>query len=221
MIVKAGFDTARTGFLIKTVVTYRVSYLCQLEWTKVSIPAAFISPGVYSAVRGHPFVPLKENVARVGTPHANPPVWIENRMAKGKSNDKLYSKDDKNGEQGFTLIELLVTFSIILFLVLGTIQIVLHSLYVKQSSDYSTCSADLAVSKMEYLKTLPFETGELDEGFGQESLQGESQKGVFVRKWNIRNISGDMKRIEMECFSEQCPRKKTRIVLFYSRILGF
>ena len=127
----------------------------------------------------------------------------------------------KSVPQGFTLIELLVSFSIILFLILGTAQLILYSMNAKQRSDFSTKSVELASSKLEYLKSIPFDSQELEEGSRRESLRGDSLRGVYLRNWNILDMSSDMKKIEMECYSEQCPQKRTRIALLYSRILGF
>jgi hypothetical protein len=102
-----------------------------------------------------------------------------------------------------------------------TAQLIIHSMYAKQGSDFSTQSVELASSKLEYLKSLPYDSSDLDLGFIEESLQGDDLHGVYLRNWSIQNMSRDMKKIEMECYSEQCPRKKSRIVLLYSRVLGF
>lgn len=135
--------------------------------------------------------------------------------------NKFFHKKFKNYNQGFTLIELLISFSIIMLLILGGIQLILHSILVKRRSDYSVTSAELASSKLEYFKSLPFENEELNEGFKREVLKGDTLLGSYRREWRIQNVSSDMKKIEMECFSENCPEKKIRLVLYLSRKLGF
>lgn len=138
-----------------------------------------------------------------------------------KNVNKSFHKKSKNHNHGFTLIELLISFSIIMLLILGGAQLILHSILVKRQSDYSVKSAELASSKLEYFKSLPFESEELNEGFKRESFKVDTSLGSYQREWRIQNISPDMKEIEMECFSENCPQKKIRLVLFLSRTLGF
>jgi hypothetical protein len=82
-------------------------------------------------------------------------------------------------------------------------------------------SAQLASSKLEYFKSLPFESEELMEGSDEELVKGTSLKTVFRRKWDIQVISSGMKKIEMECFSEQSPKRKIRLILYICRELGF
>lgn len=135
-------------------------------------------------------------------------------------NKPFYLKSQKN-RPGFTLIELLISFSIIMLLILGGTQLTLYSILSKRRSDYSLKSAELASSKLEYFKSLPFESEELSKGFKREFLTGRSLPGSCRREWRIQDVSSEMKKIEMECFFENCPQKKIRLVLFLSRELGF
>jgi len=54
-----------------------------------------------------------------------------------------------------------------------------------------------------------------------ESVRGEGLLETFWREWRIQDISSNMKRVEIEIFSENYPRKKLRMVLFLSKDLGF
>lgn len=123
--------------------------------------------------------------------------------------------------KGFTLIEILISFTIVVILVMGAAQLTIHSLFVKRRSDMTVRSAELASSKLEYLKALPFESQELAEGFSVDQIQEEPGSENYQRKWQIHDISSHLKRIEIECSSESCPQKGVRVVLFYSRELGF
>jgi Tfp pilus assembly protein PilV len=123
--------------------------------------------------------------------------------------------------KGFTLIELLISFTIVIILVMGAAQLTIHSLFVKRRSDIALRSAELASSKLEYLKALPFESEELGQGFSVDQLQYFPGSENYQRKWQIDEISSRLKRIEIECNSESCPKKGVRLVLFYSRELGF
>ncbi len=123
--------------------------------------------------------------------------------------------------RGFTLLELLVSFAIVAILLLGAAQLTLHSLYVKRTSDCSLESAELASDKLEYLKSLPFGSQELEENFHAERIRSHRRNDFFQREWTILDISPNMKKIEVQCYSESCVHKKARIVLFYSKELGF
>jgi len=127
----------------------------------------------------------------------------------------------KNMPRGFTLLELLVSFAIVAILLLGAAQLTLHSLYVKRTSDCSLESAELASDKLEYLKSLPFGSQELEENFHAERIRSHRRNDFFQREWTILDISPNMKKIEVQCYSESCVHKKARIVLFYSKELGF
>lgn len=127
----------------------------------------------------------------------------------------------KNDRQGFTLIEVLISFFIVMVLILGMAQLTIHSIFIKKRSDYSVKSAELASSKLEYFKSLPYESEELKEGSEIEILEANNPKGRCRREWKIQDVTADMKKIEMECYFENCPEKKARVVLFLSRYLGF
>jgi Tfp pilus assembly protein PilV len=123
--------------------------------------------------------------------------------------------------RGFTLIELLISFTIIIILVMGAAQLTIHSLFVKRRSDIAVRSAELASSKLEYLKALPFESEELGQGFSVDQLKDSAGSENYQRKWQIDEVSPRLKRIEIECSSESCPKKGVRLVLLCSRELGF
>jgi Tfp pilus assembly protein PilV len=123
--------------------------------------------------------------------------------------------------RGFTLIELLISFTIIIILVMGAAQLTIHSLFVKRRSDIAVRSAELASSKLEYLKALQFESEELGQGFSVDQLKDSAGSENYQRKWQIDEVSPRLKRIEIECSSESCPKKGVRLVLLCSRELGF
>ncbi len=123
--------------------------------------------------------------------------------------------------RGFTLIELLISFAIVIILVMGAAQLTIHSLFVKRRSDIAVRSAELASSKLEYLKALPFESEELGQGFSVDELYDSQGSETYQRKWQIDEVSSRLKRVEIECSSGSYPKKGVRLVLFYSRELGF
>ena len=129
--------------------------------------------------------------------------------------------DELKNQRGFTLVEALVSFALVFILITGTAQLTIHSLLVKRRADYNLKTAELASSKLEYLKSLPYESDELKEGFQMEPIRGEGLHETFWREWRIQDISPAMKRVEIEIFSENLPQNKLRMVLFLSRELGF
>ncbi len=69
--------------------------------------------------------------------------------------------DDQRKKRGFTLVEVLVSFALVFILITGTAQLTIHSLLVKRRADCNLRTAELASSKLEYLKSLPYESDEL------------------------------------------------------------
>ena len=124
-------------------------------------------------------------------------------------------------QQGFTLVEFLVSFTIVTLLLTATAQLTIHSLLIKRNADINLKTAELASSFLECIKSLPYESEELKEGLKSETIQEEGSLEAFRQEWKVENISPNLKRIEVECYSEKHPFKKTRLVLFLSRELGF
>ncbi len=80
-------------------------------------------------------------------------------------------------------MEVLVSFALVFILITGTAQLTIHSLLVKRRADCNLRTAELASSKLEYLKSLPYESDELKEGFQMESVRGA---GLLERMENPR-----------------------------------
>ena len=66
--------------------------------------------------------------------------------------------DELKNQRGFTLVEVLVSFALVFILITGTAQLTIHSLLVKRRADGNLRTAELASSKLEYLKSLPYES---------------------------------------------------------------
>lgn len=130
-------------------------------------------------------------------------------------------KKMKKNQRGFSLIELLISFSLIMFLIIGAAQLTLYSLLIKRRCAYSIKSAELASAKLEYFKSLGYQSEELNEGSKTETLRARNPRGNYKRKWKIQDVSPFLKSMEMECFFENCPQKKVRLKLFLSRNIGF
>lgn len=122
---------------------------------------------------------------------------------------------------GFSLIEFLVCLSLFTFIIMSTAQLIIYSFLVKRRAEINLHIAELASFKLEYFKSLPYESSELQESLGIDSLKRDDLQESFEREWKIRDISSSLKMIEMKIFSKSSPQKKARFALLLSRELGF
>lgn len=121
---------------------------------------------------------------------------------------------------GFSLIELLVSMTITSICIMGIAQLMCHSILIKRKTDCSVRAAELTCHKIEHLRTAVF-NGEEMEISQSEELEDVRVNHTFFREWSIQDLSVEEKRIEIECFAINYPRKKTRITLLLSAELGF
>jgi len=140
----------------------------------------------------------------------------------GNKTSALPQEDVKStASRGFTLIELLVALSLVLILLVGTAQLAIQALDVKRRADSNLKATELASSKLEYFKSLPYDSPELTVGLHKESYIPKGTHEIFWKKWKIQETNPNMKRIEIESYSKSFPQKKICIALFLSKELGF
>ena len=118
-------------------------------------------------------------------------------------------------------MELLVSFSLVTLLITGTLQLTVNSLLIHRNASLNLKTAELTASLLEYLRSLPFESDELKEAHKSEVIREPGSLGTFRREWKIEDISANLKKVEVACFSESRPQRKTGLVLYLSRELGF
>ena len=123
--------------------------------------------------------------------------------------------------EGFSLIELLISFTIITLFILGTAQLLLYSLAIKSSCANNMSAAGISRTKLEYFKSLPYNSPELDPGERSEIILALGKKDSYLIRWNILELNLHLKRIEIECHPSEHPIKKTHIILYLSQELGF
>lgn len=126
----------------------------------------------------------------------------------------------KRSKKGFTLLELLISFVLVIITITATAQLAIHSLLIQKRADCNLRAAELASSKLEYLKSLPYEGDELKEAVFTESIE-EGSFNTYQREWRTEKVSSNMKKIEITCFGQSYPSKKIRTILFLCRELGF
>jgi len=124
-------------------------------------------------------------------------------------------------KQGFSLIELLVSSALIFFLLTATAQLIILSCAAKKKADFHLTAASYACSKLEYLKSLPFESPELEKGRHEESVKDNNSEEVFSREWKIEDIAENMKKVVVRIFSPNNPKKEATFLLLISRELEF
>jgi Tfp pilus assembly protein PilV len=124
-------------------------------------------------------------------------------------------------KRGFSLLEFLISFTLLTFVITATAQVIIHSLFAKRKAEINSKIAELAVLKLEYFKSLPYEGEELNESQKRESLKDNASLESYTISWKIQDISSNMKKAEIEVSSQAESEKKVRLVLFISRELGF
>ena len=123
-------------------------------------------------------------------------------------------------QSGFSLIEVLVAMALIFFLLTGTAELVIHSIRTKRKADENMKLASLLVSKLESLKTLPFESADLQAGFHSAEI-GDEPEERRREEWEVEDLTFNTKKIDLRVSSGQAPQRPARSVLLLSKSLGF
>lgn len=132
-----------------------------------------------------------------------------------------FPKLKNHRREGFSLIELLCALALVTIFILGTAQLIIYSLTLQSSTNQRLRMVTLAQAKLEYLKSLPFESELLEKGEKEEVITEPGSSKSYVLKCNIFDENEDLKRVEIECWASLQPQRKTRLMLYLSRHLGF
>lgn len=128
---------------------------------------------------------------------------------------------NKGRKAGFSLVDVLVSFTVTAALVFGLAQLTFHAVCTKRLSDLRLTAAELASEKLEYLRSSFYEQHAFDEESGQNEVRPDGQAETFVIRWGIASESPRLIRIVVECQARNLAQRKTRLVLFVHRGLGF
>ena len=123
--------------------------------------------------------------------------------------------------QGFSFIEVIISFMITFILILGTAQLTMLSLLSKQSSDVRLKISDLLSSKIELFKSRSFSGSELEEGTHEERFVDLTSGLTYIWSWHNQAVSTNLTCIEIGCYPENTPHSEIRMLLYFSRDLGF
>jgi hypothetical protein len=123
--------------------------------------------------------------------------------------------------QGFSLLELLLASSLAIILITGSAQLLFHTFQVKMRANDHLNTMRLLNSRLETLKSFPFDSQELGVGNHSLDTHDESSHRQYLIHWGINEITTDLKSIVIECSLLDRSERKTRTILYISRSLGF
>jgi prepilin-type N-terminal cleavage/methylation domain-containing protein len=124
-------------------------------------------------------------------------------------------------ERGFSFIELLVALTITTLLIAGTAEMISLSLFLKRKADIHTEFVRSLSEKLEGLRTTPFTHPDLDAGEHRESFRPAGSTGVVIREWQVTDLPGGIKRVEIKISARGAGGPEARAQLLISGKLGF
>jgi len=127
----------------------------------------------------------------------------------------------KMQKNGFSLIELLISSTLILFLIGGTVQLLGLSAAAKRSAEFHFRAARLTSSRLENLKSHPYEGPDLEAGVHEEIMIDPSSKEEYRLAWSIEDLDGNLKKVVLELASAIKPQRKSIFCLLICRELEF
>ena len=124
-------------------------------------------------------------------------------------------------KKGFSLIELLISSTLILFLIAGTAQLLGLSLIAKRNADFLFRAARLASSRLEHLKSFPHDGADLEAGVHGEDITDPSSPETLRISWRVEDLDQDLKKVVLDIYSPNKPRRKAVFCLLLCRELEF
>ncbi len=124
-------------------------------------------------------------------------------------------------KRGFSLIEVLVTAALVFFLLTATAQVIILSCAAQKKADFLLTAASAASAKLEQLKSLPFDSPELEAGLHADTVIINDSPAAFLREWDVEDTAGNMKKVVLKVSSSGHPGKKATFLLLVSRELEF
>jgi len=134
---------------------------------------------------------------------------------------KYFRHVRSRAQSGFSLIEVLVSLALVSFLILGTAHMLTTALQIRLRCDRMSKSSEAAAAFLSKVKSRPFESPTMAEGSGEERFHNPKDPVSYILRWSITDISDRMKQVEVTCFAEDLPQKRTHLILYISRDLGF
>ncbi len=123
--------------------------------------------------------------------------------------------------RGFSLIELLIASSLILILITGTAQLLIFSLAAKRTADAHFTAVRRASSRLEELKSLPFDDESLKAGPHDEEITDPASPEKFMLHWRVEDVDENLKKIVLTIHPQDKPQRRTAFCLLLCRELEF
>jgi prepilin-type N-terminal cleavage/methylation domain-containing protein len=124
-------------------------------------------------------------------------------------------------KSGFSLIEMIISSALILFLFSGVAQLMISSLVAKRNAEFYLAAASLAISKLEYFKSLPFEDPALTKGEYFEATRSGISKEILLSNWSIGDANEGMKKVVIKISRQNAPQKRVAFMLLLCQELEF
>jgi hypothetical protein len=119
------------------------------------------------------------------------------------------------------LIELLISSSLILILITGTAQLLIFSLAAKRTADSHFTAVRRASSRLEELKSLPFDDESLKAGSHEEEIADPASPEKFTIHSRVEDIDENLKKIVLAIHPLGEPQRRTAFCLLLCRELEF
>ncbi len=136
-----------------------------------------------------------------------------------KRNNKI--KASSKFKKGFTLIELMVSLAVITFLLLGTAHSIIFTLKVDRRSSIKIWATELALAKVEYLKSISFDHPHMKNGSYEEEIKVNHSEEIYYRTWKISDLSKQEKKVVIDCRAVNEGTIVIKFAIIISKELGF
>lgn len=119
------------------------------------------------------------------------------------------------------MIEVMISLFIFAVLIIGTSQLMIHSIVVQGRCQNRLTSLELASNKIESLKSMGFDHPRLKTGSQEEEIIQTEYKKKFLLNSRIQDISPGIKRIIVVCSALNKNDKEITFAVYISREIGF
>lgn len=122
---------------------------------------------------------------------------------------------------GFSLIEVLVSSSLILFLLIGSAQLILTSIGARRNADFHLAATILASSHLEQLKSLSFDDPLFRSGSQNEIVRSTIVGEDFLMERRIQDLTQGIKEVDLTVARKSRPSQKVTLIALYCREFNF
>lgn len=122
---------------------------------------------------------------------------------------------------GFCLVEVLISSTLTLFFLIGVAQLILISLAAKRNSDFLQAATNLASSRLEQIKSLPWDSPALKPGASSEEERSPVTGRILYLEWRVEDVTERIKRVILTIHQKTAYSRKIAFVLLLSRELCF